>query len=113
MTGFMRLLQRAEGGALLAEIDDLLPEAVRAAVDMGKTSEITLKIKLMPKAGGKQINLITALTSKIPEPERLSILQYPNDDGELMDNSPSKQGLLEGVRDVTETPIREGRVVEA
>lgn len=80
------------------ELSAELHAAVCAAIDTGKSAELTLKIKIKPEAQGKQVFISDEIKTKIPQLPREQTILFPTPDGNLTRDDP-RQASIPGLRE--------------
>jgi hypothetical protein len=88
-------------GATLDDLSEKLDACVQAAKHTGKSAELTLTLKIKPKAGGTQVVISEVIKEKLPKFDREETILFPVvlDDGsiDLLRNDP-RQTSLPGMR---------------
>lgn len=99
---FPDTLRQIRYGALQDELSEGLNQLTQACTESGKVGELVLKIKLKPNLSG-QVEIVDDLTVKLPKPVRGSSIFFATPEGNLQREDP-RQGELEGIRKVPDTP---------
>lgn len=86
---FVRWLE--EQGCL-ADLDDKMGELTRTVLEIGRSGEIYLKVKLRPSGDGR-IKAVEAVTIKLPQYDREERTFFADEKGELSRNNPKQRVL--------------------
>lgn len=100
------ILNELGNGHAVIELSETLNAAVASVGELNKSAEITLKIKIKPRNGGKTVDVEHAITSKLPKAPPAPTFFYVNADNGLQRNDPDQRtfDLKEVPKD---EPIRE------
>jgi hypothetical protein len=107
---FIHTLSTLRYGQTQSELSEELHNAVRRAIDTGKTAEITLKLKIKPEANGAQVFITDEIKSKIPQFTREQTILFPTPEGNLIREDP-RQALIPGIRSVEPEAPKEFKTV--
>ncbi|MGZ8213517.1 MAG: hypothetical protein ACXWTP_03340 [Methylosarcina sp.] len=96
---FIHTITNLRHGETQSELSAELHSAVQAAIDTGKTAELTLTIKIKPEANGRQIFISDKISAKIPTLPREQTILFPTKDGNLQRDDP-RQMSIPGLRTI-------------
>lgn len=98
---YLHTLKALGYGETLQEMSVRLDACVQAAKHTGKAAELTLTLKIKPKAAGTQVFIEEVIKEKIPKFDReetiLFTVTHPDGSTDLVRNDP-KQDTIPGMR---------------
>jgi hypothetical protein len=95
MRPFTDVLRDHRNGQLVRALTERMTDVVAAARESGKSSEITLKLKVIPdKTDETAFEIVPSITVKIPEPDLPRGLFYANEENDLFREPPKQAGLF-------------------
>lgn len=112
---FMHTLRTLGYGHVLDELSEKLNTCLVQARLTGKMAELSLNLKIKPKAAGTQVFITEQVKAKIPEFERedtiLFAVDLPDGTVDLARNDP-RQEQIPGMRIAEDRPTEFKKVVE-
>ena len=104
---FMDCIREIRGGALPAELGELLQKLVADVRATGKGGKLTLvlDVKPMKKAGDNTLLIEDDIRIAAPTPDKAGTILYASEDNLLSRKDP-RQPEITGLRDVAQMPQR-------
>ncbi|WP_339678275.1 hypothetical protein [uncultured Zhongshania sp.] len=105
----LHVIKQLRSGRTLDDLNKAIAEAVDRSREIGKASEITLKIKIKPDKGQNgQYFLSDQIIKKMPEYDRGQTILFGTPEGNLQREDPAQQRLdLREVKQETQTELKE------
>lgn len=99
---FALVLNELQNGHCVNDLSEQLEKIVDAVKSRGGSGELTLKLKLKPRNGGKSVDVEHTVTAKLPKEPTLSTFFYVGEANALQRNDPEQRTL-----DLRELPKEE------
>lgn len=93
--GFSTLLQNIEGGRFEEEVAEELKSLLDQISYTGKAGEMTIKVKIKPKAGHGAVEVTGEVKSKLPNPEKLASVFFITPEGNLSRRDPRQREMFD------------------
>lgn len=90
---FSLVLGELQNGHCVNELSETLESLIEQVRDRNGSAELTLKIKMKPRNGGKQIDVEHTITKKEPKKPTPSTLFYTTEANALQRNDPDQRTL--------------------
>lgn len=104
---FSQQVAYLEKGALDADATEALAEVVMAVKATGKKGSMTVKLDLRFDEAANAMEILSKVTTDVPQPNRRKTILFPNNAGELVRDDPDQQPLFGRNRDTAEPNDKE------
>lgn len=90
---FVHMINLLRRGETAEELSEALHNCLNRSRETGKVSEFTVKIKMKPEAGGRQIFITDEIKIRLPEFPREQTILFPTDTNDLQRIDPRQLEL--------------------
>ncbi len=90
---FTDILRQTQNGRIAEALTDAMQEANQAAIASRKPAELTLKIKIIPEASGRQTTVEFDVATKLPRGKLPKGVFWMGDDYSLLRADPDQQEM--------------------
>lgn len=95
MRPFTDVLRDHRGGKLVEHLTMRFAEVIEKVVDLDKSGEITLKLKIVPSKGDDgAFEIVPSIKTMVPEADLPKSVFYSDGDGSLVRESPRQAGMF-------------------